>query len=439
MKLSNFSERTQKFIKNSGWMVFSRVYQMIFSLIVGALTARYLGPNNYGVINYGLSYVNIFNTICSLGFEGVIVKRIINNPKEEGELLGTSILLRTLASIFSIISLILFFNFSNSDTATIIVGTIQSISLIFNIYEILELWLQAKLMSKYATIARCIAVTCVGIWKVTMLTLNVSVEFFAFTTIIESVVTLLVLVISYMKLKGPKIKVKMALTKKILFEGSQFLLSSLCIIIYTRMDKIMLGAFIDNVSVGIYSAALIISELWQFIPMAIINSSRPLLLQYKQEDESKYNERIKLVYSIIIFMGIFVGIGIMIFGKIAIKILYGQEYLDAFAPLAILVWASIFAVLGSARTTWLITENKEKYLKIFVLLGAIVNLILNYLLIERFTIIGVAMATLMAQVVVSIIAPYIFKETRISTIHIFKAMNPIPILNKFKLKNNKNK
>lgn len=438
MKVSNLSERTQSFIKNSGWMVFSRIYQMIFSLIVGSLTARYLGPGNYGIINYGLSYINIFNTICSLGLEGVIVKRVINNPDEEGKLIGTSIFLRCVASILSIISLVIFFNVTNSDEVTKIVVLIQSISLIFNIYEIIELCLQAKLMSKYATIAKCIAITCVGIWKILMLSLNVSVEFFAYTTIIESGVTLLVLIISYIKVKGPKIKLELGLTKKILLEGSQFLLSSICIIIYTRMDKIMLGAFIDNASVGMYSAALTISELWQFIPMAIINSSRPLLLQYKKEDEEKYIDRVKLVYSIIIFMGLVVGIGIMFFGKLAIKILYGQEYLAAFLPLSILVWASMFAVLGSARTTWLITENKEKYLKIFVLIGAIVNLLLNYLLIEKFTIIGVAIATLTAQIVVSIVAPLIFKETRESTIHIFKAMNPIPIIRKYKLKSNKN-
>lgn len=423
MKFNNFSERTQKFIKNSGWMVFSRIYQMIFSLIVGSLTARYLGPSNYGVINYGLSYVNIFNTICSLGLEGVIVKRIINNPKEEGELIGTSILLRILSSVFSIIGLIIFFNCSGSDTVTTVVAIIQAVSLIFNIYEILELWLQAKLMSKYATIAKCIAITCVGIWKISMLMLNVSVEFFAFTTIIESVVTLLVLVISYVKLKGPKIKVKISLTKEILVEGSQFLLSSLCIIIYTRMDKIMLGAFIDNASVGIYSAALVISELWQFIPMAIINSSRPLLLQYKKENEETYNNRVKLIYAIIILMGLVVGIAIILFGKLAIRILYGNEYLDAYVPLSILVWASTFAVLGSARTTWLITENKEKYLKIFVFVGAIVNLFLNLILIEKYKMIGVAIATLIAQIVVAIIVPFLFKETRVSTIHIFQSMN----------------
>ena len=437
MKFNKLSGRAQKFIKNSGWMLFSRIYQMALSLVVGALTARYLGPSNYGIINYGLSYVNILNVICSLGLEGVIVKRVINKPEQEGQLIGTSIFLRIASSILSIFGLTLFFSVSVSDNTTKIVAIIQSISLLFNLYEILELWLQAKLLSKYATIAKCIASTCVGVWKILMLSLNVTVEFFAFTVVIESFVILFVLIISYKKLHGPKIKIEIGLSKKLFSEGIQFLLSSLCIIIYTRMDKIMLGAFIDSNSVGIYSAALTISELWQFIPMAIINSSRPLLLEYKKENEEKYNNRMKQLYSIILAMGILFGIGVMVFGKLAIGILYGKEYISAYAPLSILIWASTFAVLGSARTTWLITENKEKYLKIFVFIGAIINLILNFILIQKYTIIGVAVATLIAQITVSIIAPFLFKETRISTFQIFEALNFKKNLKELLIRNNK--
>ena len=417
---------TNKFINNSIWMIIGRIYQMILSLIVGSLTARYLGPDNYGILNYSLSYINILNVICSLGFEGVLVKRIINGDKEN-ELIGTTLFLRIIASIFSITGLIIFFSVTSTDTVTRTVAIIQSISLIFNIYEIIELWLQAKMMSKYAVLARSLASTLVGLWKILLLCLNISVSFFAISTIIESLAILIVLLISYYKLKGSKPKLNKKNMITLIKEGSQFLLSSICIIIYTRMDKIMLGTLIDNKTVGIYSAALIISELWQFIPMAIINSSRPLLLEYKKQSQKEYQNKIMLVYSIIIILGIFVGLFIMIFGNIIIGILYGQDYLSAYPSLCILVWASSFAVLGSARTTWLITENKERYLKYFVLWGAIINLILNFILIKPFGAIGVAVATLISQFCVSIVAPFIYKETRESTMNIIKSLNFIKI------------
>ena len=343
------------------------------------------------------------NVICSLGFEGVLVKRIVNG-NDEGELIGTTLFLRIVTSILSVVGLVIFFSVSPSDGVTKIVAIIQSVSLFFNIYEIIELWLQAKMMSKHAVIARSVASTVVGLWKILLLCLNVSVSFFAVSTVIESLVILIALLISYRKLNGSKPKINLHDVKFLLKEGSQFLLSSLCIIIYTRMDKIMLGSILDTKMVGIYSSALIISELWQFVPMAIINSSRPLLLEYKKEDDKKYNDKIVLVYSTIIFLGLLVGLFMIIFGKIVIGILYGSDYLSAYPALCILIWASSFAVLGSARTTWLITESKEKYLKHFVLWGAIINLILNLILIKPFGIIGVASATLIAQFVVAVVA-----------------------------------
>ena len=202
-------KNTNKFINNSFWMIIGRVYQMLLSLVVGSLTARYLGPDNYGILNYSLSYINILNVICSLGFEGVIVKRIVNGD-DEGELIGTTLFLRIIASIFSVVGLIIFFSVAQSDGVTKIVAIIQSISLFFNIYEIIELWLQAKMESKYAVIGRGIASTVVGLWKILLLCLNVSVSFFAISSVIESVVILIALLISYYKLKGikPKINIK---------------------------------------------------------------------------------------------------------------------------------------------------------------------------------------------------------------------------------------
>ena len=161
-------KNSSKFLNNSFWMIIGRIYQMFLSLIIGSLTARYLGPSNYGILNYGLSYINILNVICSLGFEGVIVKRIVNGD-DESELIGTTIFLRLVVSILSIFGLILFFNVVVIDHLTKFVAIIQSISLLFNIYEIIELWLQAKMLSKYAVFARGLASTIVGIWKLLLL------------------------------------------------------------------------------------------------------------------------------------------------------------------------------------------------------------------------------------------------------------------------------
>jgi len=121
-------------------------------------------------------------------------------------------------------------------------------------------------------------------------------------------------------------------------------------------------------------------------------------------------------------MGIFASIVISLFAKLGVTILYGKEYIEAVAPLLIIVWGSTFSILGVVREIWIICENKNKYLKYFAGMGALMNVILNLLLVKPFGIIGVAIATLISQVVVAVIAPVFFKDVRASIKHMFNAL-----------------
>ena len=89
------------FLKNTGWMVFAEIYQMAVSLIIGVISARYLGPSNYGTISYVASYVSFFTIICALGLESIVIKEMIANREEEGRILGSSIFMRILAGVLS--------------------------------------------------------------------------------------------------------------------------------------------------------------------------------------------------------------------------------------------------------------------------------------------------------------------------------------------------
>ena len=79
--------------RNAVWLIGGRVAQMFLSLIVGIWTARYLGPSNYGLINYGTAYVAFFTSICNLGLNSVIIKDFVDNPDEQGEAIGSALVI----------------------------------------------------------------------------------------------------------------------------------------------------------------------------------------------------------------------------------------------------------------------------------------------------------------------------------------------------------
>jgi O-antigen/teichoic acid export membrane protein len=198
--------------------------------------------------------------------------------------------------------------------------------------------------------------------------------------------------------------------------------------LYMRIDQVMLGAmFPTKEEVGIYSVAVKIAEMWYFVPMAIITSFKPVIMNNKNISEDKYLQSVQLLYTIVAWISIGFGIIILILSKPLVLILYGSEYLKAASILTVNVWAGTFAMLGSARSLWLITERLQGYTLIYTTAGVIVNIFMNYILIPDYGGFGAAMATLVAQFFANMIVLALFKKTRLSSVMFWKSFLPISI------------
>lgn len=406
---------SNKVAGNTIWIISERVVQMIISIIVGALSARYLGPSNYGLLNYGAAFVTFFSCIAKLGLDSIIVKEIIDNNENEGTIIGTSIVMRMISSIISIIIMVSLISILKpSDNVIILLSFLQSLSIIFQIYEIIDCWFQSKLKSKYVSIAKIIAYLVVSVYKIFLLVTEKSVVWFAVSMSLDYFIILIILLIMYKKNKGQKFVVSKEKAKYLLKNSYHFIISGLVVIMYSQMDKIMIGNMIDEFQLGLYSAASTICGYMGFVPEAIINSFRPIIYEAKKNNK-KYLEKLKMLYFIVFWLGIMFCIFVTIFSKSIILILYGEEYISAQITLIIAVWYTAFAYLGSARSIWIVSEKKNKYVKKYVIIGGIINLLLNLSLIPSLGINGAAIATLISQIVVALIAPLFYKETRVST------------------------
>ena len=93
--------------KNASWIIGEQIFQMLISFLIGILTARYLGPSNYGVLNYTASFVAFVTSIVTLGMDGVVLKKIISSPEKEGLYIGSCIVFRIISAILSSISIII--------------------------------------------------------------------------------------------------------------------------------------------------------------------------------------------------------------------------------------------------------------------------------------------------------------------------------------------
>lgn len=415
--------KNSKIAKNSMWMIMTTVIQMIISLAVNMVVARYLSVEDYGILNYGLSFINFFIGICTLGLNSITIKYLVSEKDEQGKILGTCIVMRLISSILSVIMIMLIIIVLKNDKVIIITTLLQSISLIFESFSTINFWFQHKLQSKYTAIIAFVAYLFFAAYKIILVLLKKELYWFAFSNCVSYIVIAILLMIFYKKQKGQKLTFSWPKGKEMLKHSYHFILSSLMVALYAQTDKIMIGSMVDDISaVGLYSVSTTIINLWSFLPTAIINSFNPVLVEKKKVSNKDYLSKLKQLYSIIFWLGMAYTLFILIFGKLIIIILYGQKYLGGLSALRIAIFGVTFSFIGVVREFWLVCENKEKYAKWFAIIGVVTNIVLNFILIPIIGIVGAAIATAFTQFTTGIIAPLVFEETRECGSHIFSGI-----------------
>lgn len=400
-------------VKNAGWLVFGKIGQMLISLIVGLLTARYLGPSNYGLINYANAYIAFFMSFCTLGINSILVKEFIDNPDEEGKIIGSTLLMRAISSMLSAIMIVFLVCCLEADEkTTIAVTALCSIGLIFNIFETFNYWFQSKLKSKVTTIVSLIAYAITSIYKIILLILSKSVEWFAFATSLDYMCIAVLLILCYKRYGGKKLSISRQTCKSILDKSVHFILPGLMVAIYGYADKIMLKHMLDQAEVGYYSTATAVCGMWCFVLNAIIDSVYPSIMEAHKVDKELFEKRNRQLYAIVFYISIFVSVLFCIMSKYIILILYGKQYLPSVEPLRIVTWYTAFSYLGLARNAWIVSENKQKYLKYIYISAAICNVVLNIVCIPLWGSTGAALASLITQISTTMIIPFFIKDIR---------------------------
>lgn len=414
----------KKAFGNSMWQIGEKIITMLFSVVVTSIVARYLGVEQYGLVNYIISIVMLFTSFSTFGMERITIKDILEKEDSEENILGTSLCIRFIGGIvLLIISQITIYVLNPDNILAQILGLIVGISMLFKSFEVIEYYLQSQMKQKTIAIIRFCATTVVAISRILVVIYDLGVVGFTATYLIESIVVAILLQNWYKKHIKIKRKVSKKYAKKLLKRCWYVALSGLMVTLYMRIDQVMLGSMLDSkIENGIYSAAVRIAEIWYFIPTAIVASFGPIIILSKKRSEVEYNRNMQRLYDIISIVGIAFAIGISIFGELAVQILYGKEYLGAVEVLKISVWAGLFATLGTARSVWLVNENLQKYTLVYTLAGSIVNISLNYFLIPSWGAKGAAIATLIAQFVTNVIALMPFRKTRKSSYMILKSI-----------------
>lgn len=419
-----------RILTNASWIIGCRIVQSVLGMLVGIFTARYLGPSNYGLINYAASITTFITPITYLGFNATLVMEIVDNPGEEGKILGTSLVFSLVSSILCIAGIFTFVTFANAgETDTIIVCILYSILLVFRAFEMIQYWFQSKLLSKYTSIVMFAAYVIVSCYKIFLLATNKEIYWFAISNALDYGIIAIATLIMYFKFGTQKLSFSFELGKRILSKSKYYILSGLMINFYGSVGRVLLKLLVNANETGIYAAAATSATMTGFIFTAIIDSSRPSIFEGKKISIEVFESRIKLLYGILIYLTLLQGISMTLLAKPIIYILYGKQYLLSSNVLQIITWETVFTCMSSVRNMWLLSEGKQKYVLVINMSGAILNLLLNLILIPGFGAIGCASASIITQIFTNFILAFIIKPIRKNNYIILQSLNPKNIIN----------
>lgn len=421
MKLPNLLKH--KVVRNAGWLIAGKVVQTVCAFVVSLLTARYLGPGNYGLVNYALAYTTFFYSVCTLGINSILVKALIDEPENEGETLGTSIILQSAASLFSALMIIGIVRLvDSSEPLTILVTALCTIGLFFRVFETLNYWFQAHLLSKYAAISSTAAYILTSVYRLILLIQGMSVQWFALATAVDYLAVAVLLFVFYKKCSGPGMRFSMRQARRLLKMGVPFILAGLMVSIYGNTDKLMLKQMVDDASVGYYSMAVSLCNTWVFVLSAIIDSMVPTIMEAHKTDYERYERRNRLMYAIVFYLSVFVSLMFVFLAPIAVRLLYGDAYLPTVLPLQVITWYIAFSYLGVARNAWIVSENQQKYITPIYAGASLTNVVLNYFLIPPMGATGAAVASLITQASTVFVFPLFIKSMRRNTVLLAEAL-----------------
>ena len=423
-KIQNLRQHNgfMKYFKNTSWLFGEKILRMVVGLFVGIWVARYLGPEQFGLFSYAQSFVGLFTAIATLGLDGIVVRELVKDESRRDELIGTAFYLKLIGAIAVLIVLAVAIQFTSNDHYTNVLVFIIASATIFQAFNVVDMYFQAKVLSKYVVYANVISLFVSSIVKIVLILTDAPLLAFAWATLFDSVVLACGFIYFFLKTNNKYTNTPITLTNltfkketavSLLKDSWLMAIAGAAILIYMKIDQVMIMEMTDAEAVGQYAVAVRISELWYFIPMVIASSLFPAIISAKKQSEKLYYERLQKLYDLMVWMAIAIALPMTFLSDWVIAVLYGEQYNRAGTVLMIHIWAGVFVFLSVANDKWFYIENKAGLLTIKVIIGAVSNIILNYILIPKYGINGAAVATIISYSISVLWSDIVIKKMKI--------------------------
>ena len=392
------SHNFKKYFFNTGWLLTEKFLRLLVGIFVGVYVARYLGPEQFGVLSFSMSFVALFGAFSKVGLDYIVVRNAVKNTNGRDELLGTAFVLKLFGGLSLLAFVFITIQFIENDPLIkLIVIIIASVHLL-QAFDVIDFYFQSQIQGRLISISSMLSLLVSSALKLSMIWSNASIVCFAWVIVIEQGVKGFALCYMYIKKFNTILhwRFRFIQATNLLKDSWPLIFSGLVIMVYMRIDQVMIKLMLGNESAGIYAAAVQLSDVWLFITVTITNSLMPSIIKAKYISENTYYKNLLVLYRFLITIALLISIFMTLYAKFIVLHLFGEEYIKATSVLKIYIWSIIFVYLNNASWQWYIAENLQRIAFYRLLFGAILNVVCNFYLIHKIGIEGAAWSTLLS-------------------------------------------
>lgn len=404
----------RRYSSSTLWMVAEQGLRSLSALIVAIHLARYLGPEQFGLLSYALAVVAIFMSVTRLGMDSILVREVSMHPQEAAARVSTAFTVVFGAGVIGTLLLGATMYWFESDPQARQYVMIIGVGILLQSSYVVDWYFQGKVKARRSSIVK-MATVLVGLAvKLLLIWFGAGLEAFVLAYAFDFVLVASLFMLAYrFEGAGRLPSFDKSLARSLLNSAWPMVLSAMSIMLYTRVDQIMIRQLAGIGELGLYSAAIRLYEGWVVVPTVISISLIPAMAAMKGMPRETYERGLRLIFALLFWSSAAVGLAAVIWADKLIAVVFGNAYARSSGVLAVAMCTAPFAALGSISARYLTVEGLERKIALRTLLALLINVALNMALIPRYGIEGAAYATLASAVFANYLINYFDPRLRL--------------------------
>lgn len=430
------AEAFKKYFKNTSWFLMAKVGSLMIKMVVSViLLPNYLGGSLFGTYNYPLTFLAFFIGIATLGTDGIVTRELLHKPNLRNQILGSAFRIRLTSGLIALpIVYIAYFLVAavstNAPAANFAQMAVVSTVCLIQAFQIIDSHFQSQAQGKYIMLVQVGGNIISAIIIALLIYFKAPIGYFMLTLVLDLCWIQLGYLYFYKK-SGNNIrqwKYNGTIARRLIQKGWPLAISTIFASLYLKIGLIMIDSMLGAEKLGVYSNVVKYSESWYFLPGAITAALFPAIMHAKNNNLIHYRKRMQNLFDLMVVISVGIAIVMTLVVPYVFNFLYQNrpEYLEGIPVLQVHIWSGVFVFLSTSSSQYLVAENLTKITLVQTIIGATVNITLNYLLIPQLGIMGAAYATLLA-LAATLFSVFLFPKARTQGLLILRSITFVSI------------